>query len=102
MLCGSTVLMWQAPCAQELQQQAASASKAQHAAEADLARVKSKGADIQRKVLTAQQPSMADTIVTCLILCNAEAERPRLSFTSGSELSAIAGMIGAHHILLSS
>ena len=46
--------MWQAPCVQELQQQAASASKAQHAAEADLARVKSKGADIQRKVLAAQ------------------------------------------------
>ncbi|CAK0785940.1 hypothetical protein CVIRNUC_009153 [Coccomyxa viridis] len=39
--------------AQELQQQAASASKAQHAAEADLARVKSKGADIQRKVEAA-------------------------------------------------
>ena len=87
---------------QELQQQAASASKAQHAAEADLARVKSKGADIQRKVLAAQQPLMADTIVICLILCMAEAEAPRLSSTPGSELSAIAGMIGTHFIRLSS
>ena len=35
--------------AQELQQQASSASKAREAAEADLAQLKSKGADIQRK-----------------------------------------------------
>ena len=96
------VLMWQAPCVQELQQQAASASKAQHAAEADLARVKSKGADIQRKVLAAQQPLMVDTVVICLILCMAKAERPRLSCTPGSTLSAIAGMTKTHHIPLSS
>ena len=54
--------MWQANCMQDLQQQAASTSKAQHAAEADLARVKSKGADIQRKVLAAQQYLMIDSM----------------------------------------
>ena len=33
---------------------------------------------------------MEDTTVICPILCMAEAERPRLSFTPGSTLSAIA------------
>ena len=98
---GLVTLMWQAPCMQELQQQAASASRAQHAAEADLARVKSKGADIQRKVLAAQQPLMVDTTVICLILCMAAAEGSRLSFTPGSTLSTIAGMIATHHTPLS-
>ena len=40
------------PSAQELQQQASSAGAARQAAEADLARVKSKGADIHRKACT--------------------------------------------------
>lgn len=42
--------------AQELQQQASSASAAREAAEADLARVKSKGGDIQRKACADAQP----------------------------------------------
>ena len=42
--------------AQELQQQASSAGAARDAAEADLARVKSKGADIQRKACADAQP----------------------------------------------